>query len=213
MKKQLLIAFAIIISMIVILNGCQSDQKQAANIQKTLEKAVEYEKDFAANQTELNEMRKNAQLLYNDLINLDINDKDKINQIIEEGFTYTKKQQQEVEEAKENFQKAYQTSSKIEKHIKKIKHDDQKNQATKLLTVMKERKKLIDSFFENYLENLKIQNTFYQQFKEENINLESLNEQITEINQRTQDMGETIQKFNQYTKQYMEAEKAYFQMN
>jgi len=201
------------ISMIVILNGCQSDQQQAAKIQKIVEKSVEFENNFAANQKELNKIRKNAQLLYNDLIHLDINDKDKINQKIEEGHTYTKKQQQLVEEAKENFQKAYQMSSKIEKHIKKIKDENQKNQATKLLTIMNERKKWIESFFANYLKNLNVQNTFYQQFEEENVNLESLNEQITEINQRTQDMGESIKKYNQSTKQYIEVERDYFQMN
>lgn len=203
----------IMLSFILILNGCQSDQKQAAKIQKIMEKAVVFENDFAANQTELNELRNEARLLYTELINLDINDKDNMNKKIEEGYTYTKKQQQLVEEAKENFKKAYTTSSKIEKHIRKIKDEDQKNQATKLLKIMTERKKLNNSFFEKYLENLKLQTTFYQHFKDENINLQSLNEQIIEINKRTEEMGEIIQKFNEYTKQYMKAGKDYYEMN
>ena len=212
MKNRLLIAFAIIISFIFILNGCQSDKKQAAKIQKVMEKSAEFEKSFAASQTELYETRKNARLIYNDLISLDINDKDIINQKIEEGYTYTKIQQKLLEEAEENFQKAYNTSSMIEKNIKKIKDEDQKNQATKLLTIMNERKKLIDTFFGNYRENLKLQNTFYRHFEDEKISLESLNEQIMDINKRTQDMGEIIQEFNQYTEQYIEVENDYYQM-
>jgi len=207
------VALAIMIGLIFTLNGCQSDQKQAAKIQKIIEEAATFEKDFATNQTELNELRENARLIYIELINLNINDKDSIKQKIEEGYTYTEQQQLLVKDAKENYQKAYATTLKIEKNINKIKDDDQKNQATLLLTIMNERKKLIGSYFEHYYENLKLQNTFYQHFEKENINLESLNEQINMINERTQEMGEIIQAFNQYTQQFIEAEKNYYQMN
>ena len=177
-----------------------------------MEKSAEFENNFAANQTDLYETRKNAQLVYIDLISLDINDKDIINQKIDKANTYTKKQQKLLEEAEENFQKAYKKSVTIEKNIKKIKDEDQKNQASKLITIMNERKELIDTFFEDYRENLELQNTFYRHLEDEKFSFENLDEQINDINKRSQDMGEIIQQFNQYTQQYIEVENDYYQM-
>lgn len=178
-----------------------------------MEESAEFENDFAANQTDLNKMRKNEQLVYDDLISLNINDKDILIQKIDEAHTFTKKQEKLLEEAKENFQKAYKKSATIEKHIKMIKEEEQKNQASKLITIMNERKKWIDTFFENYHENLELQNTFYQHLEDENLNFEDLNGLINDINKRSQDMGEIIKQFNQYTKQYIEVENDFYQMN
>jgi hypothetical protein len=208
-----LIVLAIGISFTLILTGCASDEKQATKIYKIMEESAELEKDFSANQTALFETRKNAQLVYNDLISLDINDKDIINQKIEEANTYSKKQQELLAEAKESFLKAYQKSVTIEENIKKIQDEEKKNQASKLITIMNERKKLIDTFFKDYEENLEIQNTFYKDLEEENFNFKKLDEQINDINERSIEMEEIIQQFNKYTKQFTEVQGDYYQMN
>ena len=207
------LALAIVLSFIVFLTGCHSDKKQAAKIHEIMEESAEFENKFAANQTALDETRKNAQLIYIELISLDINDKDIINQTIDKANTYTKKQQKLLEKAEGNFQKAYKKSATIEKNIKKIKDEKQKNQASKLITIMNERKKLIDTFFEEYHETLELQNTFYRHLEDEKFSIENLDKQINDINKRSQDMGEIIQQFNQYTKQYIEVENDYYQMN
>ncbi len=193
-----------------ILNGCQSSSKQVTKIEKVMDKATELEKEFSTTQLELLETRENARLLYYDLINLTISDKDLLHQKIEDGKTYVTKQQQLLDQAEESFNKAYNTSSKIEKSIKKMKDDAQKNEATKLLTVMKERKILMDTFFKDYHETLQLQKTFYQQLEDEKIDIGSLNQQILEINMRTQEMGKIIEEFNQYTRQYIEAEQDFY---
>ena len=80
-------------------------------------------------------------------------------------------------------------SASIEKNIKKIKDENQKKQAEKLITIMNERKKLIDSFFEDYDKNLELQNTFYRHLEDEKYSLENLNEQINEINKLSRGHG------------------------
>ena len=104
-------------------------------------------------------------------------------------------------------------SASIDENIKKIKDKDQKKQAEKLITIMNERKKLIDSFFEHYDKNLTLQNSFYRQLEDGKYSLVKLNEQINEINKLSADMGEIIQQFNQYTEQYVKVENEYYQMN
>ena len=205
--------FAIFFSIAVFLTGCGSDEKHAADIHKTMDESAQFENDFYVNLTNLSQTRQNAQLIYLDLIKLDINDQDIIKQKIDKAKIYSQKQQQLLEEAEENFEKAYMKSASIDEKIKKIKDKNQKKQAEKLITIMKERKRLIDSFFEHYDKNLTLHNSFYRQLEDEKYSLVNLNEQINEINKLSEDMGEIIEQFNQYTKQYVEVEKDFYEMN
>ena len=205
--------FAIVFSIAVFLTGCRSDEKHAADIHKTMDESAQIENDFYVNLTNLSEMRQNAQLIYLDLIKLDINNQDIIKQKIDKAKTYSQKQGQLLEEATKNFEKAYMKSTSIDKSIKKIKDKDQKKQAEKLITIMNERKKLIDSFFEHYDKNLTLQNSFYGHLEDGKYSLVKLNEQINEINKLSGDMGEIIEQFNQYTEQYVKVENEYYQMN
>ncbi len=178
-----------------------------------MDESAQFENDFYVNLTNLAQTRQNAQLIYLDLIKLDINNQDIIKQKIDKAKTYSQKQEQLLEEAKENFEKAYMKSASIDENIKKIKDKNQKKQAEKLITIMNERKKLIDSFFEHYDKNLTLQNSFYRHLEDEKYSLVNLNEQINEINKLSGDMGEIIQQFNQYTEQYVKVENEFYQMN
>lgn len=200
-------AFAIILSVIVFLSGCQSDDRQTAKIQKIIEESTSFENHFTENLSDLFTMKKTAQSVYIELIDLNINDTDSIRQKIKKAQTYTKEQQSLKVEAEENFQKAYQNAITIEKPIKKLKNKDQKNKAEKLFNILNERQKIMDSFFKDYHHLLDLQHTFYQHLANENFHLENLNDLIQQINERNQNMNEYIQQFNQYTKQYIEAEK------
>ena len=178
-----------------------------------MDESAQIENDFYVNLTNLAQTRQNAQLIYLDLIKLDINNQDIIKQKIDKAKTYSQKQEQLLEEATENFEKAYMKSASIDENIKKIKDKDQKKQAEKLITIMNERKKLIDSFFEHYDKNLTLQNSFYGHLEDGKYSLVNLNEQINEINKLSGDMGEIIQQFNQYTEQYVKVENEFYQMN
>lgn len=197
----------------LILTGCQSDEKRAVKIHNILEESAQYEKEFVSKQNGLFETRKNAQLHYNELVSLDMNEVELITEKINAGVKYTEKQQELLKEAEDNFQSAYHLSLTIEKNIKKIKDEAQKNKASELITFINERKNLMDTFFKDYHENLALQAAFYEHLKNEEFNLETLDRQISDINKRNHDMGELIQKFNQYTEQYIEAEKDYYQIN
>jgi len=106
--------FAIVFSIAIFLTGCRSDEKHAADIQKIMDESAQFENDFYVNLTNLSQTRQNAQLIYLDLIKLDINNGDIIKQKIEKAKTYSQKQEQLLEEATENFEKAYMKSASID---------------------------------------------------------------------------------------------------
>ena len=89
--------FAIVFSIAVFLTGCRSDEKHAADIHKTMDESAQIENDFYVNLTNLAQTRQNAQLIYLDLIKLDINNQDIIKQKIDKAKTYSQKQEQLLE--------------------------------------------------------------------------------------------------------------------
>lgn len=210
MNRFIVLVFFVI--SILFLTGCSTDARQAATIHKTLEESAALENGFIAKQENLMEIKADARELYNDLVNLHINDQDTIQEKLEEANTLIEKQEKLLKEAEENFQTAYEKLITIEENIEKIKDHEQKNQALELLTVIEERKALIDSYFENYHKSLKVQQAFYQNIKDENYNMKTLDGQIHDINERNQDMEKMIEQFNQYTKQFLKEADDYKQM-
>lgn len=202
--------FVAILCCIVFLAGCYSDEKQAAEIQDKMEESASYEESFASNQEDLNEYREKEQSTYNDLIDLDIQDEDVIQQKLDDAGTYLEKQEKLIDEAKENFQRGYVKSASIKENVKKIKDKDQKKQASDILNVMNERKKIIDTFFDDYRAQLKRFNDFYDRLEDGDFNVDDLDNQIKEINEHSQDMEDVIELFNQNTRQYSKIENDYY---
>lgn len=204
--------FVIILCFIAFLARCHPDEKQAAAIQEKMEVSASYEAAFASNQEDLNKYREKEQSNYNDLLDLDIQDEDIIQQRLEDAATYIEKQKKLIDEAKENFQKAYEKSDSMKKNVKKIKDKDQKKQVSNLLNVMNDRKELLDSFFDNYLGQLKQLNDFYDHFASNEYDDHDLDHQVEEINEHNEDMEDMMKRFNQITKQYSEMADDYYKM-
>ncbi|MCM3569416.1 YkyA family protein [Neobacillus mesonae] len=206
------IVVTIILGLAVFLTGCDSDEKQAGEIHQKMEESASFEKEFAMNQKELENNRKKAQSVYNNLMNLDINDTDAIKQKLDDANIYIKKQQKSLREAEVNFQKAYTKSASIKENAKKIQDKNQKKQAAKLMKLIDDRKKIIDTFFDEYHNLLKLQTTFYEDLGNRKYNVDKFNQQINEINKYGQNMKDIIQQFNQYTEQYNEVENEYYKL-
>lgn len=202
----------IFLSVITCLTGCQPDRKQAMKIYEKLNESVTFEKKFTDNQKELDEYRQKIQQVYNELVSFHIDDTEKIKQKLEEANSYTKNQQKFLKDTEKNFQKAYEEVVNMEGDIKEIKDKDQKKQATKMLTLMKNRKKTIHSFFENYQDQLEVQATFYKQLKNGKFRFDKLDQQINMINEYDQKMEDIAHQFNQQTDQYYQVENKYYQM-
>lgn len=199
------------VSLVLFLTGC-SDERQAASIFKKMDEAAEFENNFAVKQKDLNESKKEAQELYQKLIELDINDEETMNDVLEKANILVEKQQKLLKEAEENFQIAYEKFITIEQNIEKIKDEQQKNEATKLLTIMNEKKELIDSYFNYYDENLELQDAFYEHVADQDYDLKTLDEQIIKINEHSNEMEEIIEQYNERTEQYIKVANEYGQV-
>lgn len=204
--------FVVILCCIAFLAGCHSDEKQAAQIQEKMDDSASYEEAFVSNQEHLKTYREKGQSVYNDLLELDIQDTDTIQSKIDDGKTYLKKQEALLKEAEKDFQRAYKESSAIKENVEKIKGERQKNQASDLLDIMVKRKKVMDAFFNDYQGQLKLLNSFYDYLEDDELKGDEMDEQIDQMNENNEEIEEIIEEFNNNTKEYNETEARYYEI-
>lgn len=205
-----LVFLVMILGLFTFLSGCQSDHKQAAEIHGKMEESASFEEKFVENQKELDINRKRVQEIYHDVLSLDSNDADAIKQRVGDHEISTEKQQ--LNEAEENFQTAFSKLMSIDENIELIKDADQKKQATKLMTLMNNRKKLMENYFDTYRDQLKSQSIFFDQLEQGKFELDKLEGEIDAINEDRLHMSEVVEQFNEITEQYNKVMIDYFKM-
>jgi Putative cell-wall binding lipoprotein len=210
--KPLFIVMVMGILGVIFIIQYQSDDKQATKIQEIMEKSSSFEHDFIENQKELDQYRLKSHAVYSEIIHLKVTDKDLIIQKLEDVNEYIRIKEKLLKEAEESFLKAYKEATSIEELVKEIKDEDQKNQATKLVKLVKERKEVLDPFFDDYQEQLTLQTTFYQQIIDGKFDFGKLDEMISAINAYSKEMADIIQQFNEYTEQYKKVENDFYKM-
>lgn|SRR5699024_1165069 len=207
---QLLRLAMISLGCVLFLAGCQSDEKEAENIQDKLNEAAVYEEDFQANQESLQAYRDKEQSIYEDIIQGDIQNREAILEQVDEGKKSLKKQNELVIEGQDYMEKAYETSTSIQSNIEQIEDKQEQDQAAELLNVIKERKGEIKSYFDLYEDQLHTLYTFYEALESDDVPLDDMSQQIDEVNDTNEDMEDHLKSFNQATETYNEEEAAYY---
>lgn len=208
MKK--IIFLAMIVGLFTVVTGCQSDQEQAREIHKKVEESASLENRFVANQKDLAASRKKVNESYQKVISLENTDVETIKQTLYDLGIST--ESKELDLARENFQNAYTALLSIEENIEQIKDDDEKKTAEKVMTLMKDRKKLMDSYFDIYQKQLNSQSKLFENLEQGNFKLDTLEEQVKIINDESQKMVDVVEQVNQVTEEYNEAKSEYFEM-
>jgi len=207
---QLLRLAMISLGCVLFLVSCQSDEKEAENIQDKLNEAAVYEENFQDNQESLEAYRDKEQSIYEDIIQGDIQERDAILEQADEGKTCLKKQNELVIEGQDYMEKAYETSTSIKSNIEQIEDKQEQDQAAELLNVIKERKGEIESYFDLYEDQLHTLYMFYEALESDDVPLDDMSQQIDKVNDTNEDMEDHLKSFNQATETYNEEEAAYY---
>ena len=205
-----IVFFVMIASLFTVLTGCQTDNKEAMEIHKKIEDSAVLEEKFAENQKDLAASRKKVNESNQKILRLKSTEAAAIKQTINEQEIST--ESKELEEARENFQDAYAALMTIDENIKLIKDKDEKKMATNVMTLMKDRKKLMDSYFDIYQKQLNSQSKFFNNLEQGNFKLDTLEEQVETINDESKKMHDVAEQLNQVTKDYNEVKSKYFEM-
>src|SRR5699024_5486782 len=144
-------------------------------------KAVSYEADFSKNQETLNDMKEKEKNVYMDILDLDVTETEtkKLKEKAKKARKCVEKQQDLVSKAQDQFDESYSVLKTIKANKNGINDEEQKEKVEKMGELMTKRKDLIQTYFDDYQENLDLRDSFYAKFEEEEeIDADELDKQI-----------------------------------
>ncbi|TMN22972.1 hypothetical protein FFL34_13435 [Lentibacillus cibarius] len=200
-----------LIVLMLFVAGCNNEEKRTVTIYQTLEKTASIENGFAEKQQTSVDVGQEEQAMYNKIISLKFEQKDEMNQLINEAKKLNKKQKKLIQEAKKRFNKAYQTFTQIKQVVKKMDDPSEKKKITAIINLMEERKELVASYYEQYAKALRSNDQLYEKIQNNELDASIVDKRINSINQHYKTMKKQEKEFNRKTKKYNQERQHYYQ--
>ncbi|WP_079480445.1 YkyA family protein [Halobacillus salinus] len=194
-----------------LLSACTGPSAQE-EIYDHLEKAVTLEDAFREQQQPLVELENKEQELYNQIIELSMNEFDQIKKLSQEAAGLVEDRREKLELEKESIEAAKEEFDKIEPLIGDLEEDTEvKKKAEAMYEKMQERYEAYQELYNSYDEALTLDTELYEMMQKEDLKEEDLQKQIDSINQTYTKVIEANEKFNQYTEEYNDLKKEFYQ--
>ncbi|WP_226376901.1 YkyA family protein [Oceanobacillus halotolerans] len=206
-KLRLVVA----IGLMLFLIACNSTSTQD-QIYNHLEEAVSLEEVFENQQQPIAELEKQEQALYNEIIDLTMEELDQIQELSKDAISLIEEREEKIELEKDSISASKEEFSKIESLLDEIEEEDVKRQGKEMYDVMMNRYDAYDDLYEVYTESLSLEKTLYEMLQEEETEQEQLTNHITEINETYQKVLEANDQFNAYTVEYNELKEEFYRL-
>ncbi|SET29117.1 Putative cell-wall binding lipoprotein [Oceanobacillus limi] len=204
-KKLFLI---LIFTTFFILSACgESIDTQVYN---HLEKAVSLEEGFEQQQTSINELEKQEQSIYEEIIDLGMDDFEKIQELSNEAISVIDERKEKIELEKNSIEDSREEFLNTEELINEIDDDSVKEKANEMYDAMVERYKSYDVLYEKYMKSLTLEKELYEMLQKEEMDQDTVTEHIETINESYQDVIQANETFNSHTMEYNKLKKEYY---
>lgn len=204
--------FAGCIFLTILLTGCNHDEKYAANIYNHLEQAAKLESAFAKKQEVLRQSNEKEQKTYREVLDRSITEEDQITGGIKSAKKENQLQEELLRQAKQEFDKAFDSLADVRTNIDHIKDKKQKEAAAKILDLAKQRNQKLEAYYQEYAHSIKISDRLYEDMLENDFSADKLDSQIKKLNQQYKNMQNEATAFNKATKNYNQAKSSYYQL-
>ncbi|MDY0406018.1 YkyA family protein [Virgibacillus sp. 179-BFC.A HS] len=201
------IAFIFFGAILFILSAC--GQSAEEKIYNHLEEAVTLEGDFAKTQGEITKLEDAENKIYDQIIELGMDDFDQIQKLSNEAMDNIAKrsekldvEQKSVHDSKTEFVKTKELISKLEKKPR--------SKADKMYDIMMKRYDAYDRLHKAYTESLKQEKQLYRVLQEKDSKQEGLTKQISKLNGSYEKVIAANKDFNKYTNAYNKAKKDFY---
>ncbi|MCJ7840783.1 YkyA family protein [Lederbergia sp. NSJ-179] len=188
------------------------DQKRIENITRLLEKSAQIEKTFASNQQGLSAASQEEKKLYDKIISYQVDNNQEIRESVQAVLNSIEKQQQYLEESKQNFSEAYHTLSTIQPFIQKVRDPKQVKATSSMVQLNEQRYQLYLDYAKDYAAAIALNKELYQQIGKEQFNEQELDQQVEKINRLYQKLHKKKDQFNRYTSQFNQKKEQYYRL-
>ncbi|MFD1038721.1 YkyA family protein [Virgibacillus byunsanensis] len=205
--KNLIVYMAL--GLLAVLSACNGTSAQE-EVYNHLEKAVTLEETFQQQQEPIAELEQKEQELYSEIIDLGMDELDKIKELSNEAIGVIEERSEKIELEKESIDSSKGEFVQIEPLIEDIESENAQSKASEMYEVMMNRYKAYSDLYSVYNESLTLEKELYTMLQEDDIEQEDITEQINKINSSYQEVIEANELFNEYTVEYNALKKEFY---
>lgn len=195
----------------IVLVACSPSPTTEEKMFDHMEKSVELESEFVAQQQPLTELETEEQLIYEEISDLGMDEYETINTLadealvsIEERLALTELEKSSIEAAKNEFDQIIPLSSDLE-------DESLQTLATEMIDGMEERYQAFITLHEAYRTSLEYDQELYQLLKQEDLEEEAFTEQIDKVNEQYQVVIDANQVFNENTNSFNDQKRDFYE--
>ncbi|WP_174613109.1 YkyA family protein [Virgibacillus ihumii] len=206
-KKHLSLLFILII--VAVLSAC-SNTSASEKIYNHLEKAVELEEEFEKQQDKIVKLEKKEQNIYSKIIDLSMDDFDKIKKLSDKALKSIEKRAEKIEMEKESIHASKEEFIKIKDLIDQLENKQAKDTAEKMFSVMMERYNAYDKLYQAYSKSLERETKLYKMLQKKDLKQETLSNHIKKLNNSYEKVIDANKTFNSRTAEYNELKEKFY---
>ncbi|WP_337017208.1 YkyA family protein [Oceanobacillus massiliensis] len=205
------LSFILLITLIALLTACSS-QSTEEQIHSHLEEAVNLEEGFENQQGEITDLEVQEQEIYNQIIDLGMEDFEKIKELSEQALGTIDEREEKIELERESIETSKEEFVKIEDLITELDDGTAKEKAENMYEMMNKRYTAYGQLNDAYVTSLEQERELYEMLQQEDIEQETLTEQINAINESYEKVLSSNEEFNNYTMEYNELKKEFYEV-
>lgn len=209
MKRSIFILLSTFIILFIV--GCNG-QSTEEKIFNHLEETIVLEQSFEEEQKKINELELKDQELYEEIIQLDLDDFEKIVTLSEEAIEYLDEREEYLQNEKESIEASKDEFLKIEQLIDKLSEENLKKQGEAMYESMINRFNAYDDVYETYSSSIENTKKLYESLQDEDIDEKEIVSLITKVNDSYELVFEANDLFNEETEQYNDHKQKFYEL-
>ncbi|GEL76036.1 YkyA family protein [Tenuibacillus multivorans] len=205
-----LITLSLLLLTILLLGACTDDYNAAEDMYEHLEKSVELESSFKSAQSELGEIEKQENEIYDEMMEINMNELDQIQGLADEALSLAENRKDLIEQEKESIDAAKEEFNQIEQYLDEL-SDETKEKANQMIEEMEKRHQSFNDLYDAYTHSINLDIELYEMLKNEDLKKADLDEQVDRVNTSYQEVKSAQDKFNQHTGQFNDLKKEFYE--
>ncbi|WP_302183084.1 YkyA family protein [Bacillus nakamurai] len=185
----------------ILLAGC-GGKDPVESLHDSLEKVVQVEKPFQKEQQELEKLEKKDDKLYNDMIQLNMDDYSKIVSLADEALKNADQREQHLKTEKDSIDSSKKEFEAARQAAGSIKDKTIKKKAKEAAGHMEKRYASYTGMYKEYEKAIQYDKELYKMIKKKDLTADDLDKQISKVNGSYQKVLKQTGAFNEQTKQY-----------
>ncbi|AOC90876.1 YkyA family protein [Bacillus sp. L381] len=203
-QKKVLAGIGALGAASMLLAGC-GGKDPVEMLHDSMEKAVQAEKPFQKEQKTLEKLEKKEDELYNEVIQLNMNDYAKIVSLSDEALKNTEQRKQHLKTEKDSIDNSEKEFEAVTQTAGSIKDQSIKKKAKAAAAHMEKRYDLYGALYKDYMKAIQYDKELYSIIKKKDLTAEDLDKQISKVNDSYKKVLKQAGAFNKQTKEYNQA--------